>query len=880
LAVTPVVSGQERRYDFSFSGTPVGMVIAEIERESGARFSYATSLLARFPAVTVRFAGATLEEVLDGIFVARGVFYKLQDDYVILARHRRAITVSGTVRDARSGETLIGATVHDPSSRVGTVTNEHGFYSLSLPAGDARIVFSFVGYTPVEVALSPARDTLLCVALEPSIRLEGVTVVGDGGAWMTGMQPGQSRFPIKVVNNLPALLGEGDVLKTLQLLPGVKTSNEGLAGLYVRGGNADENLYLMDGVPVYNPSHLMGFFSTFNPNVVKRVDLYKGSFPARYGGRLSSVVDVRLKEGNMQEVHGHASVGLLASKIDAEGPLERGKSSFLFSARRTYMDAFLPSLLRSYTREDNGAGSLNYSTGRYHFTDVNGKVTRKFRDGRDQLSLGVYHGQDRVFYANRDRVESRREKDNYTNLATEDREWRWGWGNLIASLEYGTRVHERLYGRASLSYNRYVSTIRTLVASTTSTLLAGEKIPLTSSATSGVYRSGIEDVTARAEFERTGTRGSLARLGGEVVYHTFTPEVSNFARASSETRQDIAGQRVAMRNRVHGGEATLFAEGDFRAGDRLRVFPGARVTLFRGEKSYFSVEPRLALHYEAGERVALKTSYAAMSQYIHLLAFGGVNLPSDLWVPVTRRVRPMRSRQVTGGVYYRPAPGWEASAEGYYKRSDNLIECVDGATVLPAYRDWEANVAIGKGESRGLELQVQRQQGRTTGWVNYTLAWAERWFPGGEINQGRRYPARGDSRHGVNAVVMHRFGRSVDASVTWVYHSGSRATIVLEVYDRPNVPGAAENESGGPPISHVSHRNNYQLPDYHRLDAGINFHRHRRRSTSTWNVSVYNVYSRLNPFFVYMDSDEAGRGMVRQASLFPVIPSVSYSITF
>jgi hypothetical protein len=867
LAVTPVASGQERRYDFSFSGAPAGTVIAEIERESGRRFSYATSLLARFPAVTARFDGATLEEVLDGIFVARGIFYKLQGDYVILARHRRAITVSGTVRDARSGETLIGATVHDPSSRVGTVTNEHGFYSLSLPAGDARLVFSFVGYAPVEVALSPARDTLLPVALEPSIRLEGVTVVGNGSAWMTGVQPGQSRFPIKVVNDLPALLGEGDVLKTLQLLPGVKTSNEGLAGLYVRGGNADENLYLMDGVPVYNPSHLMGFFSTFNPNVVKRVDLYKGSFPARYGGRLSSVVDVRLKEGNLQEVHGHASVGLLASKIDAEGPVERGKSSFLLSARRTYMDAFLPSLLRSYTREEDGAGNRNYSTGRYHFTDVNGKVTRKF--GSDQLSLGVYWGQDRVFYANRDRSE-------HAYLSTEDREWRWGWGNLIASLEYGARVHERLYGRASLSYNRYVSTINTLVASATS--IAGEAVPLLSSATNGVYRSGIEDVTARAEFERTGTQGSLTRFGGEVVYHTFTPEVSNFTRLSSET--DTAGQRVAMRNRTSGGEASIFAEGDFRAGSRLRVFPGARVTLFRGERSYLSVEPRLALHYEAGERVSLKTSYAAMSQYIHLLAFGGVSLPSDLWVPVTRRVRPMRSRQLTGGVYYRPAPGWEVSAEGYYKRSDNLIECVDGATVLPAYRDWEANVAIGKGESRGLELQVQRQQGRTTGWVNYTLAWAERWFPGGEINYGHRFPARGDSRHGVNAVVMHRFSRSIDASVTWVYHSGSRATIVLEVYDGPDVPGAAENESGGGPISHVSYRNNYQLPDYHRLDAGINFHRHRRRVTSTWNVSVYNIYSRLNPFFVFMDSDEAGRGMVRQASLFPVIPSVSYSITF
>ncbi|MDR0766153.1 MAG: TonB-dependent receptor [Odoribacteraceae bacterium] len=874
--------GQERRYDLAFPGVPVEQAIAGIERESGMHFSYPSSLLSHFPVVTGDFRQATLRQVLDGIFASRGIRYKIQGEYIILGRgkRRRTIVVSGTVRDAESRETLIGATVHDPLSRTGTTTNEHGFYSLSLEEGTARLVISFVGYTPFETTLALTRDTVIHAELLPSIALKGVTVTSEAlPAWIQSVQPGQVQFPVKIVNGLPALLGESDVLKTLQLLPGVKTGNEGLAGLYVRGGNADENLYLMDGIPIYNPSHLMGFFSTFNSNVVKRVDFYKGSFPARYGGRLSSVVDTRLKEGNMQEVHGNLSVGLLASKFDLEGPLERDKTSFQLSVRRTYMDLFLPSLLRKLTTEENGTGRVNYSTGRYHFTDMNAKVTRVFSE-REQLSLGVYWGEDYMNYSNRTRVENT--LDGSTTLSTDERNWEWRWGNLIALLEHGVRVNERLYGRYLLSYNRYVSTINVKIDSTLSSGVTRELQQRLSNRSRVRYHSGIEDVIAKVHFDYNASR-HVARFGAEAIYHTFTPEVSNFTHlAAGEI--DTLQREVEMKNRVRGVEASLFIEEEITPVDRLRVDPGARLTLFRsGGATYLSAEPRLSVHYAATDRLSLKASYAAMSQYIHLLAFGGVSLPSDLWVPVTERVRPMRSRQLAGGIYYRFRPDWELSAEGYYKTMKNQIECVDGATILPAYRDWEENVAIGRGDARGVELQVQRQKGATTGWINYTLAWANRWFPGKEINQGKRFPARNDSRHGINAVVMHRFSDALDASVAWVYNSGARATIALETYNAPLIDDLSDGDGGVPTIPHVEYRNNYKLPPYHRLDVGLNYHRHRRHHTSTWSFSVYNLYSRMNPFFVYMSGEEVDgvkKNVLREASLFPAIPSISYAITF
>ena len=894
VVIFTMASGQETReerlYHFTFTGTSIVEAMDEVERQSGMTFSYRASLLDHFPRVTRQFTRATLTEVLDGLFLTAGIQYQVLNNYIILSRKKQGYILSGIVRDAETRETLIGATVYDMKRRRGAVTNEHGFYSLTLEPGEVHLSVSFVGYAPFECSFSPVRDTVISVALVPDTRLEEVSVTGEAVAtWVKNIQPGQVQFPVKVVNSLPALLSEGDVLKTLQLLPGVKTGNEGLAGLYVRGGNVDENLYLMDGIPLYNPSHMFGFFSTFNANAVKNVDFFRGSFPARYGGRLSSVVDVRLKEGNRERVHGNVSIGLIASKIDLEGPLEKGKSSFIFSARRTYMDLLISPFLRSLTEKEEG-GLLTYYTGGYYFTDINAKVTRRFSE-KDQLSFSLYWGKDHVKYTDVQKQTTgnpsiggaHTPENEYKGLYHKEADWKWDWGNFISLLEYGTRLSPRLYGRFSVAYNNYASDIHIVESDTYATGYAKESYLRSSSMTSNKYHSGIRDLVVKAEVKGNWNFSHTYRLGGEYTYHSFTPEVSHMTHhREDEYDEEPVSERARMESRIYGHELAVFVEDEVEVTHAFRLHPGVRFTLFRVDRtSYLSVEPRLSFQYALNERVSLKASYAEMSQYVHLLAFGGMNMPSDLWVPVTRKLEPMRSRQVAVGGYYRFRKGWNMTLEGYYKELDNQVEYLDGGTILPEYRNWEENVATGKGDAYGVEWQLQKDIGKTMGWVNYTLSWANRWFPGKEINHGERFPAKSDSRHGVNVVVLHRFNERFDMSATWVYNSGARATIALEKYIGAQVEGMDYSHLSSLEIDHIEYRNNYQLPDYHRLDVGFNFHRQRKRGESVWNVSIYNLYSRLNPFFVHRDTRESdGEPFIRQASIFPIIPSFSYTFKF
>lgn len=879
------------RYSFFFTGQPVAGVLAEIERQTGYTFSYESALLTGSAAVTLHLEQVTLPECLQALFssgVIRGntpgaIHWQIRGRHIILTRASGRATISGTVQDAVTGETLVGATLYDAYTLQGTTTNEHGSFSLTLPCDTLLLTVSFVGYQPQTHRFLLRCDTLLRIRLQGSLLLEEVAVWGEAQpGWLKNTQPGQTEFPVQLIKTLPSLLSEGDVMRTLQLMPGVKSGNETMAGLFVRGGNVDENLYLMDGIPVYNPSHMAGFFSTFNANAIKKVDFYKGSFPARYGGRLSSVVDVRLKEGNRERLQGAVSIGLVASKIDLEGPLGSPRTTFVFSGRRTYLDLFTNPLIRSLTTE-KGASSLAYNKGGYHFTDLNLKLTRLLSD-RDQLSLNLYLGEDRVRYSDHLRRQETfgNDQESYTNRYTARQTWKWGWGNTIASVEYGRRLTLRLYGQWSVALNRYRSEITSGRQESTYSIGGKEEQLRLSTGTSNRYVSGITDVMGKALFDYAPHPAHRIRFGGEYVHHTFFPETSRYTYHLQEAEADGQQNSFGMEHRIQADEVSLFAEDEIRAGDRLRFDPGVRFTLFWVDGTrYLSLEPRLAVQFEVNRTLSVKASWSEMGQYIHLLSFGGVSLPSDLWVPVTRKIRPMRSRQLSGGAYLRPGAFWSISVEGYYKTLRNQIDYLDGATILPAYRNWEENVAVGRGEAYGIELQGRKERGRTTGWINYTLSWAYRWFPGGEINRGRHFPAKNDSRHGINVVVIHRFNDRFDISAAWVFNTGGRATVSLERYNGAEVEGAGYFY---PEIDHIEYRNNYRMPDYHRLDLGANFHRRRKRGLSTWNVSIYNVYSRLNPFFVYMEEPDiqgsGARPRLRQASIFPVIPSFSYTYSF
>ena len=878
LLFSVAVRAQQTGINAEFENTPIEKVLDTLEQQSGYTFSYESTLLYGFPPVTLNAHGLSLQEVLNRLFEKTTILYKFSGRFIVLKKYKRMPVVSGTVIDARSKETLINATVYDLVQQIGTTTNAHGGYSLSFPVQNVSLTVSFVGYKPWHASFQLTRDTVVQVALEPQEALQEVVIKGHAlEQWIKNEQPGQTSFPIRTVKALPNLLSESDLLKTIQLLPGVKTGTEGMAGLFVRGGNMDENLYLMDGVPIYNPSHLLGFFSTFNSDAVKNVEFYRGSFPARFGGRLSSVVDVRLKDGDMEEYHGNVSIGLISSKFNVEGPLVRNRTSFNISGRRTYTDLIASPLIKKFASDD-----FQKIKAGYYFADVNAKVTHKF-SAHNQLSVYVYWGNDKLRYKQDDKnYEYGWDHEDFGKGDMFSRSYqnvRWRWGNFVTAAEWSYDLTSRMNMNTSVAYNRYMSQIRTM--------LENEEFQQEEySFDKRLFDSGIRDWSVKSDFTFSANPWNKFRFGMNYTFHTFIPETSRTVLKSNDIEGNKTVNLEDIDSKIRGNELSVYAEDELSLGNRVKVNPGVHFSIFHVQgKTYYSVQPRVSAQYTPVDNLSIKASYTEMNQYIHLLSSGSFNLPTDLWVPVTREIRPMLSRQVAGGIYYHFKRSWDFSLEGYYKTMERQIDYVEGASLMPDYRHWDEKVAMGRGLAYGMETQLQKSKGKTTGWINYTLAWAKRRFPNGEVNYGEWYPAKYDNRHGVNVVVMHKFSKRFDISAVWVFNSGSRMTLALERYwSTPVLPGGG-HIIHDQEIEHYDYRNNYRMENYHRLDLGFNFHKKKRRGMRTWSVNFYNTYCRLNPFYVYTDEyDLDGSGkmkpIISKATLFPIIPSFSYTFTF
>lgn len=875
------VYAQEPEINIKFSNTPIQEVLRVLEEQSSFTFSFESSLLNSFPPITLNLLHSTLEIALEQIFRKSNIEYKIKSSHIILKKRRKPVIISGTVIDAKSKEPLMNATIYDWDQQIGTVTNAHGIYSLSLPDSKLNLTISYVGYKPWQYKLVQNSDTTISVALEPMLNLDEVIVRRPSlSQWIKNIQPGQISFPIKTVNKLPGLFSESDLLKTIQLMPGVKTGTEGMAGLFVRGGNVDENLYLMDGIPIYNPSHLLGFFSTFNSDAVKNVEFYKSSFPARFGGRLSSIVDVRLKDGDMENYHGNISIGLIASKFNLEGPLSRNKTAFNLSARRTYADLIASPLIRKLSKIEDKFTSERLKAG-YYFADINAKITHKF-SVRSRLSLNLYWGNDKLRYKYKSRNYNYHYTENiepdYDFWTKEQQKARWNWGNLITSLEWNYNINNRLNSNTTVAYNRYMSSIRLR-------FFYEEKKDTDHSYSLNklAFDSGIRDWIVKNDFIFTANPWNKIRFGVNYTFHTFIPETSRKTIRSQEDIPFPNTGKSSIENKIRGHELSVYAEDEIALGKRIRLQPGIHLSMFQVEnKTYLSLQPRFSIQYSLAEDLSFKASYTKMNQYVHLLTSGGLNMPTDLWVPVTRRIRPMLSHQAAGGLYYHLKQNWEFSLEAYYKIMKNQIEYVDGAGILPDYRTWDEKVAMGKGKGYGLEVQLQKIKGKTSGWINYTLSWANRCFSDKRINYGKWFPAKYDNRHNVNIALMHKFSKRFDISTVWVFNSGNRITLSLERYNSsPVIPG--EEAPHHQEIEHYEYRNNYRMDNYHRLDIGFNFHKQKRRGTRTWSVNFYNTYCRKNPFSLYTDENTINgkrQAVIWKSTIFPILPSFSYTFTF
>lgn len=835
--------------------------IRAVEEETAYRFIYGEEVKLEKP-ISLQVKDVSIETLLSVAFAGQKIDVKIERTHIILrkstakSKSKKTYTIRGYVTDAQSKEVLIGANILETAQGRGTASNEYGFYSITLPEGEIELQFSYVTYQTIRRTVELYKDVELNIILQPHGQLQEVTIVGSNhqtGIRATGMSA--IDVPLSQIKSAPALLGEADLMKTIQLLPGVQAGTEGTAGVYVRGGGPDENLILLDGVPLYHVDHLFGFFSVFTPEAVKKVSFYKGSFPARFGGRLSSVIDVRTNDGDMQKYHGMIGVGLLSAKFQAEGPIIKDRTSFNLSGRRSYLDIV--------TRPFMKRGEEIF----YYFYDLNAKINHKINDNH-RLYLSLYKGQDQ-FEANYKDKEGGHVSTGHNTL---------NWGNSTVALRWNYVLSSKLFSNTTVAYTNYE-----LVNKSGGEEVSGIDFDRQFYNFAARYKSGINDWTYNIDFDYRPTPSHHLKFGTGYLYHYFKPEVQTVrVKEATITIDTDTVYSSASNARVYAHEASVYAEDEIDMLSNLRLNVGAHASMFRVEgRNYFSLQPRLSVSYRPTDVLALKASYTQMNQYIHLLSSYTITLPTDLWVPSTRNIKPMRSRQYAVGAYHTGVKGWEFSVEGYLKNMQNVLEYEEGASFVGSSYNWEDKVEMGKGRAMGLELMAQKISGRLTGWVAYTLSKSDRQFAEAGINEGERFPYKYDRRHRISLSASYDLSPKIDLGISWEFATGGTTTLSQQKMNviRPDIGYYAGNTM--PNVDYIENRNNYRLPSSHHLSLGINF----KRKSAIWNVSIYNVYNAMNPTFVYKRSrydhvKDSQRTVLKKVTVLPFIPSVSYTYKF
>jgi hypothetical protein len=747
-------------------------------------------------------------------------------------------TISGTLKARKNGESLIGASIR--SKNVGTVTNEYGFYSLTLPHGAHTIEISSMGLQTTSLPIVLTRDTIINLALEESSsNLNEVVINGTTqGRSIKGTQMGIEKLSTKEIKNIPMLLGERDVMKAIQLLPGIKSAGEGSAGFFVRGGAADQNLILLDEAPVYNASHLLGFFSTFNSDAIKDVTVYKGGMPAQYGGRLSSVLDIKMNDGNDQAYDVSGGIGLISSKLNVEGPIQKGKSSFLVSGRRTYADMFLK--LSSDTTLNNN---------KLYFYDLNGKVNYQLGD-KDKIYVSGYFGADKLGVGN-------------TFGLT--------WGNGTGTVRWNHIINSKLFSNTSLIFSNY-----------------SYEINIKSGANDVKLFSQIRDWNIKEEVQWYASDKHNVRIGLNSIYHAMRPGDITSSASSSFNSQDF--------QRRYSWENALYLSDVWKTTEKFNVSYGLRVTAFSilgggdfynldadgkvtdtmrtksGEfvKTYINLEPRLAMSYQLTSRASVKASYVRNVQNLHLISNSTTSSPTDKWVASTNIIKPEISDQVSLG-YYKNIAGnkYELTVETYYKSMQHQIDYRDGADVF-VNGSIETQLLFGKGRAYGVEWLFKKKAGNLTGWISYTLSKTERKIDG--INNNQWYNARQDRTHDVAIVAMYQINKKWTLSANWIYYTGDAVSFPSGKYT-----------VGDEVYYYYTKRNGYRVPNYHRLDIGATKQlRERKHWTSELAFSLYNAYGRENAYTITFrtNKDDASKTEAVQTALFKFIPSISYNFKF
>jgi hypothetical protein len=748
-------------------------------------------------------------------------------------------SVGGKVIDTSTGEVLIGATLIDTQQGKGYTTNGYGFFTLQISGDSLLVRVSYIGYQPIEQYLKPSGKPVTISLIPITTDLDEVVVTH--GANARARTHGQFNLSKLDLKSTPVLMAEKDVLKTIQLLPGVQQNSEGMSNFSVRGGNHDQNLMLIDGIPVYNINHLWGFVSVFNTEAVNNVGFYKGGIPASYGGRLSSVVDVMLREGNTDRYTGSVSMGIISSRFTFEGPIQKGKSSFLLAGRRTFYDLIVSPILWATYGELPG----------YYFQDYTLKLNHKVNQ-HNTIFLSAYTGNDKAYILGGGETNDTTRVSEKTGL---------GWTNITTAFRWNNTSIPNVFSNVTLAYThfKYITSQKSTLKNTKTDY---EEVDYQG------YYSGINDIIVKWNLSYYGIKGLQINAGVDHSWHIFNPGITNtYLRKDTESEGEYD---IIKGAKIYSRELNGYIEGKFQVG-RLSGNIGVRHSVFSiGNRDYHGLQPRGILDLALTNSLSFFAGYNRMFQNIHLVSNSNLGMPTDLWLPISEKIPPQWADQISAGARVKFNKGVQLTIEAYTKEMHNLTEYRNGVVLRNQTTDWDKVLTIGKGFSKGVELMLEVNRSRFTGWITYSLSKSERVF--NEIRAGEPFPFQYDRRHSGNLFVSYKFSPSKSLSASWVVSSGHWLTINHDNYT-----------VNGQVVLNLSNRNNYQLPAYHHLDITYTSTKLKKKGTRNWVFGIYNIYARQNPFMISRRNPRNGDfdpTKIYTISLFPFVPFVAWEYVF
>ena len=827
-------------------------ILKTLKNKAGVTFNYKSAILPKEELKLFEANNEKLSEILIRLLKPYNIEFKyFGGNSIILKplkiRSNLSYTISGYVFDKNNGEKLIGATVFCRYNKRGTATNDYGFFTLTLPEDSLHLEIRYVGYKNYKEQTINKANSFKIISLEPRVDLKEIEI-RDEGISKSEQKPNGFYFNLRGIKDIPSFMGETDILRAMQMVPGVQGAVESVGGINVRGGGTDQNLVLVDGVPVYNIVHVFGLFSIINPGAVNSVEIIKGGFSAKYNGRLSSILDIKLKDGNNQKISGKVNIGMLLSSATIEGPLLKNKSSFLVSFRRTYFDAFYQPIQYFSNRKN-----VNDYSGWYYFYDVNAKVNFKIGN-RDKISVNYFSGVDRGRIT---------EKQTFSDTVKFNHVKNLKWSTMMSSARWDHILTDKVFMVTTIGITEYSTQFEDELNWETTI-----KPKVNLSSLDYTQTSGNRDLFVKSIFEINKIENHQIKTGADLIYHHYNTGTLNYKAKDANTDQDTSiGDK-----QIYSDEEVVYLEDNWKPNRRLNLNFGLSFNSINVKKTrYHLLQPRISGNYAFTNNFYINTSFTRMQQNLQILPNNSIGLPIDIWIPVTDYLKPQISDQFTFGIGYYFKNKYKLSVEGYYKSMKNLVELKEGAFFVFGGYDWDKSFYTGKGLARGIEVMLEKQTGKVKGWVGYSLSKSDRQFQ--SINNGHAFPFKYDRRHQISVLLKFPTTKKHwNFSVSWLFSSGSPVTVPTSVY---NINNKTYYE--------FTQRNNIRMSNYHRMDLAFTKTIVFNKNTRVWNIGAYNLYSHVNPLFIstsFLVSNTSSKLKFYEVGLLPLIPFISYEISF